>query len=81
LAELKRAGLIGRMVPVDVTIEIGQRGSTKVAEVVEALFGTRDFPHRGVRSALLAGEGTPRDLELHRKQPIVSQTPAEATAP
>ncbi|HEX7453663.1 MAG TPA: TIGR03936 family radical SAM-associated protein, partial [Polyangiaceae bacterium] len=81
LAELKRAGLIGRMVPLDVTIEIGQRGSTKVAEVVEALFGTRDFPHRGVRSALLAGEGTPRDLELHRKQPIVSQTPAEATAP
>ena len=81
LAELERAGLIGRMVPVYVTIEIGQRGSTKVAEVVEALFGTRDFPHRGVRTALLAGEGTPRDLELHRKRPIVSQTPAEATAP
>ncbi|HEX3853182.1 MAG TPA: TIGR03960 family B12-binding radical SAM protein, partial [Polyangiaceae bacterium] len=64
LAVLEHAGLIGRMIPVDVTIEIGQRGSTKVAEVVEALFGARDFPHRGVRCELLAGEGTPRDLEL-----------------
>jgi radical SAM-linked protein len=81
LAQLERAGLIGRMVPIDVTIEIGQRGSTKVAQVVEALLGARDFPHRGVRSALLAGEGTPRDLELHRKRPIASQTTTEATAP
>jgi radical SAM family uncharacterized protein/radical SAM-linked protein len=81
LALLERAGLIGRMVPLDVTIEIGQRGSTKVAEVVEALLGARDFPHRGVRSALLAGDGTPRDLDLHRQRPVVSQTPAEATAP
>jgi radical SAM family uncharacterized protein/radical SAM-linked protein len=81
LALLERAGLIGRMVPIDVTIEIGQRGSTKVAEVIEALLGARDFPHRGVRSALLAGEGTPHDLELHRKRPVGSQTLAEAIAP
>jgi radical SAM-linked protein len=66
---LERAGLIGRMVPIDVKIEIGQRGSAKVAEVVEALFGVRDFPHRGVRCQLLAGEGTPSDLELHQKRP------------
>ena len=80
-ALLERAGLIGRMVAIDVTIEVGQRGSTKVSEVVEALLGARDFPHRGVRSALLAGEGTPRDLELHRKRSVTSQTSAEATAP
>ncbi len=80
-AVLERAGLIGRMVPVDVTIEIGQRGSAKVAEVVEALLGAKDFPHRGVRRALLAGEGSPRDLELHRKKPGVSALSAEAVAP
>jgi len=79
---LERAGLIGRMIPVDVTIEIGQRGSAKVSEVVEALFGVRDFPHRGVRSALLAGTGTPHDLELHCKRPTLLEAPsAEASAP
>jgi radical SAM family uncharacterized protein/radical SAM-linked protein len=79
-ALLQRAGLIGRMVPVDVTIEIGQRGSAKVAEVVEALLGIKDFPHRGVRSALLAGAGTPQDLELHKKNSGMSAAPAEALA-
>ena len=78
---LERAGLIGRMVPIDVTIEIGQRGSAKVSEVVEALLGLKDFPHRGVRSALLSGEGTPQDLELYRKRPAITQTPVEAVAP
>jgi hypothetical protein len=82
---LERAGLIGRMIAIDVTIEIGQRGSAKISEVVEALFGVKDFPHRGVRSALLAGSGTPRDLELHRKRPApiegASESPgAEAAA-
>jgi hypothetical protein len=78
---IERAGLIGRMIALDVTIEIGQRGSAKVSEVVEALFGVRDFPHRGVRYRLLAGAGTPLDLELHRKRPtnIETQT-AEAAA-
>jgi radical SAM family uncharacterized protein/radical SAM-linked protein len=82
---LERAGLIGRMIAVDVTIEIGQRGSAKVSEVVEALFGVKDFPHRGVRSALLAGTGTPHDLELHRKratvvEPTIDSSGAEALA-
>ena len=77
---LERAGLIGRMVPVEVTIEIGQRGSAKISEVVEALLGSKDFPHRGVRSALLAGAGTPCDLELHHKRPAVPEPLAEAQA-
>jgi radical SAM family uncharacterized protein/radical SAM-linked protein len=81
LGLLERAGLVGRMIPVDVTIEIGQRGSAKVSEVVEALFGVKDFPHRGVRSALLAGVGSPLDLELHRKRPALTQQLTEATAP
>ena len=78
---LERAGLIGRMVPLEVTIEIGQRGSAKIAEVVEVLFGTPDFPHRGVRTALLAGAGTPLDLELHQKRPQAVLTASEASAP
>jgi len=77
---LERAGLIGRMIAIDVTIEIGQRGSAKVSEVVEALFGVKDFPHRGVRSALLAGSGTPRDLELHRKRPTPFDSPVAVAA-
>jgi len=80
-ALIEGAGLIGRMIAVDVTIEIGQRGSAKVSEVVEALFGVRDFPHRGVRYALLAGDGSPRDLELYRKRPAIHEAPsAEASA-
>jgi radical SAM-linked protein len=78
---LEQAGLIGRMIPVEVTIEIGQRGSAKVSEVIEALFGNKDFPHRGVRSALLTNEGTPRDLELHRKRPAAAEAAAQASAP
>jgi len=73
---LEQAGLIGRMIALDVTIEIGQQGSSKVSEVIEALFGVRDFPHRGVRTALLAGAGTPHDLELHRKRPLAVESPA-----
>jgi radical SAM family uncharacterized protein/radical SAM-linked protein len=80
LALLERAGLVGRMIPVEVTIEIGQRGSAKIAEVVEALTGQAHFPHRGVRSALLAGEGTPLDLELHRKKSASIQPTLEAQA-
>ncbi|HEX3774228.1 MAG TPA: TIGR03936 family radical SAM-associated protein, partial [Polyangiaceae bacterium] len=67
-ALLERAGLVGRMIPIDVTIEIGQRGSAKIVEVVEALTGVADFPHRGVRTELLAGSTSPRELEHHRKQ-------------
>jgi radical SAM family uncharacterized protein/radical SAM-linked protein len=77
---LERAGLIGRMVPIEVTVEIGQRGSAKVAEVVEALLGIKEFPHRGVRSALLAGGGTPLDLQEHRKRPKLASAPGEARA-
>jgi hypothetical protein len=48
--------------------------------VVEALTGLPGFPHRGVRSALLAGAGSPLDLELHRKRPNVPQPALEAQA-
>ncbi|HEY2409818.1 MAG TPA: TIGR03960 family B12-binding radical SAM protein [Polyangiaceae bacterium] len=69
LSLLERAGLVGRMIALDATLSIGPRGSTKLSELVEALTGRTDFPHRGVRVALLAGASTPLDLPVHRKPP------------
>jgi radical SAM family uncharacterized protein/radical SAM-linked protein len=68
LAQIERAGIVGRLVALDVAIEIGQRGSAKISEVVEAVLGVRDFPHRAVRVALLARAGTPLDLALLRPE-------------
>jgi hypothetical protein len=62
-AELARAGLVGRLVPLEITLSIGPSGSAKVAEVVEALLGQAAFPHRAVRTALLAGDLSPLRLK------------------
>jgi radical SAM family uncharacterized protein/radical SAM-linked protein len=64
LASLERAGLVGRMLPLDVTISIGQRGSAKVAEVVEAVLGEKGFPHKAVRVELLLGAVIPSATNL-----------------
>jgi radical SAM-linked protein len=80
-ASLERAGLVGRMIAVDVTIEVGPRGSTKIVEVVEALTGISDFPHRGVRTQLLAGAVTPLELEHHRKKATPAPIAHEASLP
>ena len=79
LEAVERAGLIGRLLALDATISIGPRGSAKVLELVEAFAGRNDFPHRGVRVALLAGSGTPLDLELHKKP--ARPAPAEPLEP
>jgi hypothetical protein len=60
----------------EATLAIGQSGSAKVSEVVEALFG-RALPHLAVRAALFAGGGTPFDLEPFRKKP--REVPASAS--
>ena len=65
-AALVRAGVVGRTFPLDVTIAITPSGSTKVSEVVEALFGA-PHEHLGVRVALVAGTGSPLDLALHKR--------------
>ncbi|HMJ10889.1 MAG TPA: TIGR03936 family radical SAM-associated protein, partial [Polyangiaceae bacterium] len=66
LSALERAGFVGRMVPLEVTIRLSQQGSAKVSEVVEALLGAT-FPHKALRIALLAGSASLLDLELHRR--------------
>jgi radical SAM-linked protein len=65
-AELERAGIVGQMLPLCATIGISQTGSAKIAEVVEIVAG-RPFEHLAVRVALVAGSGTPLELEPHRR--------------
>ena len=67
LEAIARAGIVGRTVPIDVTIAISPNGSTKVSEVVEALFGA-PHDHLGVRVALVAGSTSPFDVLAHRRE-------------
>jgi len=67
LEAIARAGIVGRTLPFDVTIAIGPNGSTKVSEVVEALFG-EPLDHLGVRVALVAGSTSPFDVLAHRRE-------------
>ena len=62
-----RAGLVGDLVPLDLTISIGPTGSAKVAEVVEAIVGQPGFPHRAVRVALFAGANSPLEVAAFRR--------------
>jgi radical SAM family uncharacterized protein/radical SAM-linked protein len=59
-AALVRAGLVGDLLPLEVMVDLGPSGSTKAAEVTEALFGP-GFPHKAVRAQLLAGNVSPLD--------------------
>jgi radical SAM-linked protein len=52
IAAVGRAGLLGRFVVVSVDLEIRGSGAIKIGEVVEALAGTSDLPHRAVRFGL-----------------------------
>jgi radical SAM family uncharacterized protein/radical SAM-linked protein len=49
---LARAGIAGDLVPLAVEVEIRGSGGVKIAEVVEAVCGDADLPHRAVRVAL-----------------------------
>ena len=66
--QLAQAGVLGRLEALEATLAIGQSGSAKVSELVEAIFG-QALPHLAVRTALVAGTGTPLDVELFRRPP------------
>jgi radical SAM family uncharacterized protein/radical SAM-linked protein len=51
-AAVARAGIVGDLVALAVEVEVRGNGGVKIAEVVEALVGESDFPHRAVRVAL-----------------------------
>ncbi len=52
LERLERAGIVGDLVPLDVEVEVRGSGGVKIAEVVEAVCGDPEVPHRAVRVAL-----------------------------
>jgi radical SAM family uncharacterized protein/radical SAM-linked protein len=73
---LLSAGLLGDLLPVEVVVDLGPSGSTKAAEVVEALFGP-GFPHKAVRAELLAGNVSPLDtLSLRVTREVVEAAQA-----
>jgi hypothetical protein len=75
---LTRAGLLGDLLPIEAVVELGPTGSSKAAEVVEALFGA-GFPHKAVRAELLAGEASPLDTSrLRSTQKVVEASAVPA---
>src|SRR5579872_2143118 len=46
---LTRAGLVGALAPLQVEVDVRGSGGVKIAEVVEAVFGDAELPHRAVR--------------------------------
>ena len=74
------AGLVGSLVPLEVTLAISQNGSTKVSEFVEAVFGEPGVPHHAVRVAMLAGSTTPLDVRAFRRAAAPPKSEAAASA-
>jgi radical SAM family uncharacterized protein/radical SAM-linked protein len=76
---LARAGVIGRVVPLVATMAISAKGSAKLSELVEAIVGRSGFPFQAVRVALLTDNGSPLEVERHRKRTAPPAQP-EASA-
>jgi radical SAM family uncharacterized protein/radical SAM-linked protein len=68
LACIERAGIVGNLVPLEVTVRITGNGSVKISEVVEAVTGDAAFPFKAVRAALTGKGVSPMELAAHRKE-------------
>jgi radical SAM family uncharacterized protein/radical SAM-linked protein len=75
---IRRAGIVGGFVPLDVTVRITGSGSVKITEVVQAITGMTSFPHKAVRASLLGKGVSPMDLDAHRKEPAAIRRAPEA---
>jgi len=64
---LAEAGIVGRVVPLELEVSLSQSGAVKIVEVLEALLGDASVPHVAVRTALLASGSSPLDLAAHQK--------------
>ena len=51
-AVLARAGIVGGLVSVSVEVDVRGSGGVKIAEVIEAVVGDAEMPHRAVRAEL-----------------------------
>ncbi len=78
--ELERAGIVGRVLPLEVTCALGNDGSVRLGEVVQALFG-ENVPFVGLRAELLAGGGSPLDLARYKKVSAAAPAVALPVAP
>jgi radical SAM family uncharacterized protein len=84
-AELRRAGLIGELTPIELGLRMTQAGSAKATEAIEALLGRADLPVRVVRTALQYTAGgacvTPMDLAGLRSALAAGRAAAAETEP
>ena len=63
---LGRVQLEGDLLALEAEVRILATGALRPRDLVAALTGTPDWPHRAVRTELLAGNATPLDLEQIR---------------
>ena len=83
-ASLVRAGIVGDLVTLSIEVDVRGSGGVKVGEVVEAMAGDAELPHRAVRVAL--GTRTPEGtvispLELERLRALrAPPAPVETVA-
>jgi radical SAM-linked protein len=74
--QFESAGILGSFAFVAAEVEIRGSGGVKIAEVVEAVFGDAELPHRAVRVALGA-----RQADGRIASPLEQATPAGARVP
>jgi radical SAM family uncharacterized protein/radical SAM-linked protein len=73
LATLADAGFVGRFATLAFAMHIGQNGTARIGELLEALLGAPQCPYVAVRTRLVAGAGSPLELALHRGASSVAQ--------
>jgi radical SAM family uncharacterized protein/radical SAM-linked protein len=84
--ELERAGIVGDLVVLSAEVEVRGSGGVKISEVVEAIAGDAELPHRAVRVALgtrtAAGAlVSPLDLEALRALRVAAAPDVEPPEP
>jgi radical SAM family uncharacterized protein/radical SAM-linked protein len=60
------AGLFGRVSTFAFDLACEQTGTARPSEIVTSMLGDTKFPHKIIRTGLLAGDISPLDLEHHR---------------
>lgn len=76
-AALLRAGVVGVDACFSVTISLGQSGSVRPREIVDAIVG-KDTPYIAVRAALLAKGNSPLDLPAHVRPVLNKPRPQDS---
>jgi radical SAM family uncharacterized protein/radical SAM-linked protein len=83
-ARMIRAGLVGDLLVMSAEVEVRGSGGVKISEVLEAVVGETDLPHRAVRTALGArrADGSlAGPLELEALRAIRAAPPEMEAAP